>query len=241
MTDFAAPRCVSRSDSGAVSPDVRPRRRRALGWPADCSGCLMGTHPVSQRSEVDAWAISWWSLVLRGVAAVGFALLCFLAPGISLAALVLWFGAYALVDGILAIALAFRKTSGERWWALLLKGILGLAAGVAALLLPLVTAIALVYLVASWAIMTGVLEIVTAIRLRKFIRGEWLLGLSGLASMLLGISLVLFPGPGALALVLWLGASALVSGLLLIALGTRARSWERGHIHPRIAHAEHSP
>jgi uncharacterized membrane protein HdeD (DUF308 family) len=198
----------------------------------------MRTIPISERSGVDAWAISWWSLVLRGVAAVGFGLLCFLAPGLSLSALVMLFGAYAFVDGISSIVLAFRKTSGERWWALLLKGIVGLAAGVGTVLLPLVTALALVYLVAVWAIATGVLEIVTAVRLRKVIQGEWLLGLSGLASTLLGISLALFPGPGALALVFWLGAYALVSGVLLIALGIRARSWQHGHVQPPMAHAE---
>jgi uncharacterized membrane protein HdeD (DUF308 family) len=200
----------------------------------------MRTIAISEASEVDAWAITWWSLVLRGVAAVGFGLLSFLAPGISLSALVLCFGAYAFVGGIFALVLALRKTSGERWWALVLEGIVGLAAGVGTLLLPLVTAIALVYFVAFWAIVTGVLEIVTAVRLRKHIDGEWLLGLSGVVSLALGISLALFPGPGALALVIWLGAYALLFGVLLIALGIRARSWQRETTRTPIAHAEHS-
>ena len=190
-------------------------------------------------SEVEVWTISWWSLVLRGLAGVAFGVLSFLAPGISLAALVLCFGAYAFIDGIFAIVMAFRKTErGGRWGALLLQGIIGIAAGVATLFLPIVTALALVYLVATWAIITGVLEIVTAVRLRKVIEGEWLLGLSGLLSVALGVSLALFPGPGALALMVWIGAYALLCGTILIALGVRARSWRRGTSRPPLTHAE---
>jgi uncharacterized membrane protein HdeD (DUF308 family) len=189
-------------------------------------------------SEVEVWTVSWWSLVLRGLAGVAFGILSFVAPGISLAALVLWFGAYAFVDGIFAIVMAFRKTDRGRWGALLLQGIIGIGAGVATLLVPIVTALALVYLVATWAIITGVLEIVTAVRLRKVIEGEWLLGLSGLLSVALGVSLALFPGPGALALMVWIGAYALLSGTALIALGVRARSWRRGSSRPPLTHAE---
>lgn len=190
-------------------------------------------------SEVGVWSASWWSLLLRGLAGVAFGVLSFLAPGISLAALVLCFGAYAFVDGIFAIAMALRRTErGERWAALLLQGVIGILAGVATLFLPIVTALALVYLVATWAIITGVLEIVTAVRLRKAIEGEWLLGLSGLLSVVLGVSLALFPGPGALALVVWVGAYAVLSGAILIALAIRARSWERESSRPPLTPAE---
>ncbi|HWA74717.1 MAG TPA: HdeD family acid-resistance protein [Polyangiaceae bacterium] len=193
-------------------------------------------------SEAEVWTVSWWSLVLRGLAGVAFGVLSFLAPSISLAALVLCFGAYAFVDGVFAIVLALRKPErGGRWWALLLQGIIGIAAGVATLFLPLVTALALVYLVATWAIVTGALEIVTAVRLRKIIEGEWLLGLTGLLSVALGVSLALFPGPGALALVIWIGAYAVLSGAILITLGIRARSWQRGSSRPPLAHAEAPP
>src|SRR5689334_17763506 len=97
-------------------------------------------------SEVEVWTVSWWSLLLRGLAGIAFGVLSFLAPGISLAALVLCFGAYAFVDGIFAIVVAFRRTErGERWWALLLQGVIGMVAGVATLFLPIVTALALVY------------------------------------------------------------------------------------------------
>jgi len=189
-------------------------------------------------SEVEVWTISWWSLVLRGVAGLAFGVLSFLAPGISLAALVLCFGAYAFVDGIFALVTALRKSERGRWVALLLQGIIGIAVGVATLLVPIVTALALVYLVAMWAIITGVLEIFTAVRLRKVIEGEWLLGLSGLLSVALGVSLALFPGPGALAIVVWTGAYAIVSGTVLIALGIRARSWQHGSSRPPLTHAE---
>lgn len=189
-------------------------------------------------SEVEVWTVSWWSLVIRGLAGVAFGVLTFLAPGISLAALVLCFGAYAFVDGSFALVMAFRKSERGRWGALLLQGIIGIAAGVATLLLPIVTALALVYLVATWAIITGVLEIVSAVRLRKVIEGEWLLGLSGLLSVALGVSLALLPGPGALALVVWTGAYAFVSGAALIALGIRARSWQRGSSRPPLTPAE---
>jgi uncharacterized membrane protein HdeD (DUF308 family) len=193
-------------------------------------------------SEAKVWMVSWWSLVLRGLAGVAFGVLSFLAPGISLAALVLCFGAYAFVDGIFALVMAFRKTErGERWWALLVQGIIGIAAGVATTFLPIVTALALVYVVATWAIVTGVLEIVTAVRLRKMIEGEWLLGLSGLLSVALGAALALFPGPGALALVVWIGAYAVLSGTILIALGVRARSWQRESSRPPLTRADPAP
>jgi uncharacterized membrane protein HdeD (DUF308 family) len=189
-------------------------------------------------SEVEVWTVSWWSLVLRGLAGVAFGVLSFLAPGISLAALVLCFGAYAFVDGVFALVLAFRKSERGHWGALLLQGMIGVAAGVATLLLPIVTALALVYLVATWAIITGILEIVSAVRLRKVIEGEWLLALSGLLSVALGVSLALFPGPGALTLVIWIGAYAALSGAVLIALGIRARSWQHGSSRPPLTHAE---
>lgn len=189
-------------------------------------------------SEVEVWTISWWSLVLRGLAGLAFGILSLVAPGISLAALVLCFGAYAFVDGIFALVMAFRKSERGRWVALSLQGIIGVAAGLAALLLPIVTALALVYLVATWAIITGVLEIVTAVRLRKVIEGEWLLGLSGLLSVVLGASLALFPGPGALALVVWIAAYAVVSGTVLIVLGIRARSWQHGGSRSALTPAE---
>ena len=174
---------------------------------------------------MDSLTYNWWVVVLRGLAGMAFGLVTFFAPGITLAALVLVFGAYAFADGVLAIISAIRRDRpGDRWWLLLLEGIVGIAAGVVTLLWPGITALVLLYVIAAWALVTGVLEIAAAIRLRKAIKGEWLLVLSGILSVALGVMLVLWPGPGALALVLWTGAYAFVFGALLLALGLRLRS-----------------
>jgi uncharacterized membrane protein HdeD (DUF308 family) len=175
--------------------------------------------------DLDSLSHNWWVVVLRGLAGMAFGLVTFFAPGISLAALVLVFGAYAFADGVLAIISAIRREHpGNRWWLLLLEGIAGIAAGVVTLLWPGITALVLLYVIAAWALVTGVLEIAVAIRLRKAIKGEWLLILSGILSVALGVMLVLWPGPGALALVIWIGAYAFVFGALLLALGLRLRS-----------------
>jgi uncharacterized membrane protein HdeD (DUF308 family) len=157
------------------------------------------------------------------LAGIVFGIITFFAPGISLAALVLLFGAYALMDGVLAIVSAVRRRGADRWWLLLLEGLVGIGAGVLTFLWPAITAIVLLYVIAAWALVTGVFEIAAAIRLRKAITGEWLLALSGIFSVALGVLLVLFPGPGALAVVIWIGAYAFVFGALLFALGLRLR------------------
>jgi uncharacterized membrane protein HdeD (DUF308 family) len=169
-------------------------------------------------------ARNWWALVLRGLFAVLFGLAAFFWPGITLAALVLLFGAYALADGIFAIVAAITGADRQtRWWALLLEGIAGILAATATVVWPGLTALALLYLIAAWAIVTGIFEIVAAVRLRREIEGEWLLGLSGMASVRFGLYVAAFPGPGALAVVWIIGAYALVAGILLIALGLRLR------------------
>jgi uncharacterized membrane protein HdeD (DUF308 family) len=189
--------------------------------------------------DVDTLSRNWWAVLLRGIAGILFGIITFLAPGISLTTLVLFFGAYAFADGVLAIASAImRRGTTDRWWVVLLEGLAGVAAGVVTLFFPGITALVLLYIIAAWALVTGVLEIVAAIRLRKAITGEWLLALSGIASIALGVLLVLAPGAGALALVLWIGAYALVFGALLVALGLRLRSY--GKQHP-TAHPEPRP
>jgi uncharacterized membrane protein HdeD (DUF308 family) len=171
-------------------------------------------------------AKNWWSLVLRGVAAILFGLISFVWPGITLGALVLLFGAYALIDGIVSIAGAVRASKAhERWGALLIEGMAGIVAAVITIAWPAITAIALLYVIAAWALVTGVAEIVAAVRLRKHIAGEWLLGLSGVVSILFGILIMVAPLAGALVIALWVGAYALVFGALLVALGLRLRSW----------------
>ncbi len=170
-------------------------------------------------------ARNWWALALRGVCAILFGLAAFLWPGITIAVLVVLFGAYAFVDGIFALVAGVRSAGeSERWWVLVLEGVAGILAGVIAFFWPGITAIALVYVIAAWAVVTGVFEIVAAIRLREQIEGEWLLGLSGVASLLLGIALILMPVAGAVAFIWVIGSYAILFGILLIALAFRLRS-----------------
>ena len=174
---------------------------------------------------VHVLARNWWLLVLRGVLSVLFGLAAFFWPGPTLLALVLLFGAYALVDGIFAIVAAITSADrSSRWWALVLEGIVGILTAVVTVLWTDITALALLYLIGAWAFLTGIFEIVAAIRLRKEIEGEWLLALSGLASILFSLFVAVFPGAGALAVVWLIGAYAVLFGILLIALGLRLRS-----------------
>ncbi len=173
-------------------------------------------------------AKNWWSLVLRGLAAIVLGLITIVWPGITLGALVLLFGAYALIDGLLSLAGAVRAAENhERWGALLFEGLAGIAAGIVTFAWPAITALTLVYVIAAWALITGVFEIAAAVRLRKVLPGEWLLALSGFASLILGILMIAVPLAGALAIAFWVGIYALVFGALLVALGLRLRSWTK--------------
>jgi uncharacterized membrane protein HdeD (DUF308 family) len=168
---------------------------------------------------------NWGALAVRGCAAIVFGLAALFLPGVTLAALVLMFGAYALIDGFLTIFTAFRgPAAGRPWWSLAVEGLVSIAAGVAALVIPGAAAIALVYVVGAWALLTGALRIAAAIRLRRVITGEWRLMLGGIASLVFGALLMLAPAVGALAIVLWIGAYALVAGAALLALSFRVRS-----------------
>lgn len=167
----------------------------------------------------------WWALVLRGVVAILFGLIAFFWPGITLVSLVLMFGAYAFIEGIASVVLGIREYGErERWWGTLLSGLVSVGAGIVTLLSPGITALALLTLIAVWAILRGGLDIVAAIRLRHVIQGEWLLALGGILSIGFGLLLLARPGAGALAVVWWIGAYTLVLGAVLIVLGFRARS-----------------
>ena len=173
-------------------------------------------------------ARNWWSLVVRGIFAILLGVLTFLWPGITIAALVLLFGAYALIDGVVNLMGAARAVEAhERWAVLVVEGIIGIAAAIVTLAWPAITAVALVYVIAAWALVTGVLQVVAAIRLRQHIAGEFLLGLAGLASIAFGILLIVSPLAGAVVLAVWIGAYALLFGIVLVALGIRLRSWRR--------------
>lgn len=180
----------------------------------------------------DALIRNWWAVLLRGLLGITFGIITFIWPGLSLASLVLVYGAFAFVDGVLAVVSAIRGETGEggRRWAMILRGLLGLGVGIVTVLWPGITAIALLTVIAAWALLGGVLEIVSAIRLRRVIRGEWAMALSGLLSIALGVMLMIFPLAGALALVLWVGAYMFATGIVLIALSLRLRSWGKNEL-----------
>lgn len=174
----------------------------------------------------------WWVHGIRGAAAILFGILTILWPALSLYTLVLLFGAYALVDGAFNVVGALRRArDGRRWGAMIAEGILSVAAGVITFFWPGITALALLFVIAAWAVLTGIVEIAAAIRLRRHIRGEWLLALSGALSMVFGLWLFFFPGAGALAVAFWIGAYAIVSGALLLALAFRLRTGGRETSH----------
>jgi len=169
-------------------------------------------------------ARNWWLLVLRGACAILFGVFALAWPGVTVGALLMLFGAYAFADGVLAVLAALSGRASTPWGVLLLEGLVGLGAAAAALLFPTVTAIVLLYLIALWAILTGILEIAAAIQLRKEIEGEFWLGLAGAGSVLFGLFLIARPAVGAVAVVWLIGLYAVTFGVLLIALGFRVKA-----------------
>ena len=170
---------------------------------------------------------NWWLVVLRGVLAILFGVSAFIWPGITLLTLVFLFGIYAIADGLIAIWTGFSRTrESPRWWTFLLEGLLSIGAGVVALVWPDLATLVLIYMIASWAVFTGILEIIAAIRLRHEITNEWFLALGGVLSIGLGILLFLQPAAGSLAIIWMIAGYALVFGILLVILGIRLRTWK---------------
>jgi uncharacterized membrane protein HdeD (DUF308 family) len=179
---------------------------------------------------------NWGWVVFRGIVAVLFGVLTLYRPGITLAALVLLFGAYAFVDGIALIVWAIANHRFlPRWPALVIGGICGVAAGIVTLLWPGITAMALLVVIAAWAIMIGIVTLVSAFRLRKVITGEWRLIVAGLLAVALGMILLAAPAVGALAMIVWIGWYAIFSGGLLVALGFKIRNLGRLLGHAKLA------
>ena len=167
----------------------------------------------------------WWALALRGAIAILFGLAALLRPDIALEALILLFGAYALVDGVFAIVGIFGGTrGGTPRWLLLIEGIAGILAGIIAFVLPGLTALVLLYLISAWAIVTGIFEIATAIRLRQEIRGEWALIIGGALSVLFGVILIVVSPFAAILSLTWLiGVYAVAFGILMLITAFQVR------------------
>jgi uncharacterized membrane protein HdeD (DUF308 family) len=169
---------------------------------------------------------NWWLMLLRGLAAIGFGLLVFARPGISLQILVYLFGVYVLVEGILGVSLAVQgRNTIDSWGVLLLWGLLGIAVGVLTFMRPDITALALLFYIALWAIASGVLEIAVAIRLREVIQSEWFLILAGLVSVAFGVVLIARPDAGAVAVLSLIAAYAIVVGVLLVFFAFKVRGF----------------
>lgn len=175
-------------------------------------------------SLLTALAKNWWLILLRGVAAIVFGVLAFLWPGVTLLTLVIFYGAYVLVDGLLALWAAATGGGGmmPRWW-LALAGLLGVVAGLLTFFWPGVTALVLIMFIGAWALVRGVFEIVGAIQLRKEIDNEWMLILGGALSVAFGLGVLLLPGAGALALIWLIAAYAIAFGIVTVLLALRLR------------------
>ena len=183
-------------------------------------------------------ADSWWAVGLRGVLGILFGLICLLNPLIAVQVFVILFAAYMLVDGVFAIASGIKAArNGERWGLLILEGIVDLAAGAVAVLWPLITLVALTWLVAIWAIVSGALMLSAAFTL-NLDHGRWWLALGGIASVIFGILLVIEPLIGAFVLTLWIGAYALVFGVFLLILAFQLHSRKEAREHKAPAGAK---
>lgn len=174
-------------------------------------------------------AKNWWLLGLRGLLAVIFGLLTIFNPWASLQVLILVFGAFALVDGIFAIIAGATAPKGsKRWGWLIAGGIMGILIGLLTLFAPMAAAFGLVFVIAFWAIVIGITQIITAIRLRKEIEGEFWMILGGAVSVLFGILALVSPLAGALAVTFTIGIYAVVFGAMMLIIAFRLRKWRTG-------------
>jgi uncharacterized membrane protein HdeD (DUF308 family) len=171
---------------------------------------------------------NWWALAVRGVAAVLIGLVALAWPGLTLAVLIILYGAFAVVDGGFAIVAGLRGTGGTRRWLLLAEGVLGLLAGLVALFWPGLTAVVVLYVFSFWAIFGGLLRILGAILLRREINNMWTMALGGALWVLLGIVLAILPGAGLLAVAWVIGVLTLAMGVTLIIQAFRARGQSTG-------------
>ena len=170
-------------------------------------------------SILEGLANKWWALLLRGICAILFGLLAFAMPGLTVATLVMVYGIYAIFDGIFAI----WTGATSRAWGLLLSGVISLLAGIYMFVAPVGAAAILIYVIAFWAILRGIMEIIAAIRVRKLIENEWMLILGGILSILFGVVLFSRPGAGAVGMIWLIGAFAFIYGIVMIILAFRLK------------------
>jgi uncharacterized membrane protein HdeD (DUF308 family) len=169
----------------------------------------------------------WWSWLLRGIAAIVFGVLAIAWPGLTFLVFVAIFAAYAFIDGSFHLAAGIRARQRQHRWLLVLEGLLGIAIAVLTFVWPGITAVALIFLIAAWAIIGGAMRIGLAIQLRKVIAGEWLLILSGVMSIIFGVLVFLVPAAGVVAIAFIVGVYAMLFGLVMIGLAARLRRFER--------------
>ena len=163
------------------------------------------------------------ALLIRGIVAIVFGIVTIMWPGLTIAVLVLLFGAYAFADGVAALVLGFRRYA-ERRWAIILHGLIGIGVGILAFTSPVTAALAFLIWIAVWAVFTGALDIFAAVRFHRELQHEWLLALSGVFSILFGLLLITMPAAGAVTLAWMLGAYTFAVGLVLVVAAARVRS-----------------
>ena len=173
-----------------------------------------------------AYFSHWWVWAIRGALAILFGLLTFAMPTVTVSLLVILFGIWAIVDGITHLSLAFREGTAQRGLHTA-EGVIGLVVGLIAILFPLKTGIAVLYIIAAWAVLTGAARILLAIRLHSTASREWTIGLSGALALLFGIIVLLFPIVGVVAVALWIGIYAIIAGIVFLGLSFRMRAAQR--------------
>jgi uncharacterized membrane protein HdeD (DUF308 family) len=184
---------------------------------------------------LEALRRNWWTFVFRGVCAIAFGFFAWFWPGMTLLALLLTWGALACVNGVVTLASAFARDGGEPRWILLLEGGVSLLAGATALAYPRFTAMLFLYLLAAWAVLSGIVEIVAAYRLRAEIRGEFWLGFAGILSLLFGVLLIVRPGAGALTVIWLIAGYSVLFGVVLIAWGLHLKRLRDAHEQERVS------
>jgi uncharacterized membrane protein HdeD (DUF308 family) len=188
--------------------------------------------PASDNAMSNLLAQNWWAVALRGVFAIVFGIIALLMPGAALLAFVLLFAAYMLVDGVLAIIAGVRAAQRhERWGWLIFEGILDFIAGGIAVVLPVITIIAFVFLMGAWAIVTGALLFGASFRL-NVLHGRWLMALGGAISIIWGVLLIIWPLVGAIVLTWWIAAYALLFGIAMLVLSFRLRGRRQASMAP---------